>query len=104
MLVSAILLLTLFAPGIVAYKLRRTRAWWVTGIAVALGGVYLFLTLDHADHHGEPGYGYWYGVGNFIQICFGVFLLVYALILLAAAREGRKSRPKEPAIPRAQVL
>lgn len=104
MVVAGFFLATLVAPVILAYLLRKTRAWWLAGVALAGYGVYLLLTLDHADHHGDDGFGAWYGIGNFFQTVYGVFLLVYASIVLLASRVGRKAALTPPPIPPAKLV
>jgi hypothetical protein len=104
MALAGFFLATLVAPAVLTFVLRRTPAWWVAGVAIAGVGVYLLLTLDHGDHHGEDGIGAWYEIGNFIQKIYGVLMLVYAALLLLAGRAGRKSVRKPPPIPPAKVV
>jgi hypothetical protein len=104
MAVALFFIATLVAPAVAAYALRRTPAWWFSGAALAGFGVYLFGTLDHTDHHGEGGMGGWTAIGNFIQVAYGMFLLVYALILVIAARVGRRAVRRPPRIPPAKVV
>ncbi len=97
-------LATLVAPAILNFGLRKTRIWAAPGLALVGFAVYLFATLDHGDHHGDDGMGAWVGIGNFIQAAYGVFMLVYAAILLALARVGRKAALKPPPIAPARVV
>ena len=99
-----LILATLVAPAILNYGLRRTRMWAATGLALAGFAVYLFATLDHGDHHGDSGMGAWYEIGNLIQVAYGVFMLLYAGVLLALARIGRKAALKPPPIAPARIV
>lgn len=76
----ALLLATVVAPVALAYRLCRTRAWWVAGSLVAGVGLYLLLPIE------VSAYG---GAGDrFVQV-IGVLLLAQAAILLLASRSAR---------------
>lgn len=104
-MVAGFILATLFAPAVLAYVLRRTRVWWLAAIAIAGVGVYLLLTLDPPrEHHSEDYWGAWVDLGNALQKAYAVVMFVYAVVLLLAARAGRKARPEPPPIPPAIVV
>lgn len=102
MLLAAFLLVTIVVPVAVARALRRTRAWWGVGVIVAAFGAFLLATLDHGDHHGDDGMGAWYDIGNAMQKAYGVFMFVFAAVLLLASHAGRKAarqpRPGSPPV------
>lgn len=76
----ALLLATVVAPAALAYRLYRTRAWWVAGLLVAGVGLYLLLPME------VSAYG---GAGDrFVQVT-GILLLAHAAILLLASRSAR---------------
>jgi hypothetical protein len=89
---AGFVLLTLFVPGIAAVYLQTTRARWLPGVAVIGLAVYLFATLDHADH-GDDGIGASAGIGNAIQTMYALAMLIYAAILLVyAAKRAASAR------------
>jgi hypothetical protein len=91
-------LVTLVAPGVLAYLLRNTRARWLPAFALTAFGVYCFATLDT-----EPSSGL-AEIANFIQAAYGVGMLVYAAILIVAAYVSTKMPRPQPPIPRAKLV
>lgn len=103
MVVYLFFLATLFAPGVLGGVLRRTRVWWVAGVAAALCGVYLLSTLDHTDPGGE-GFRAWHDIGNYMQIGYGVFMIAYGAFVFALVCASRRARPTSPPIPPARII
>ncbi len=97
-IVVGFFLVTLVAPGVLAYLLRNTRARWLPAFALVAFGSYCFATLET-----EPSSGL-AEIGNFIQEAYGVAMLVYAAILIVAACVARKSPRPQPPIPRAKII
>ena len=94
-------------PAVLAYALRKTSAWWLAGTGTAVFGVARFLTLDHTDHHGEGSAGAagMSAIGNAVQVMFGVFMLLYALVLVLASHSSRKAAfAARPQLPTATML
>lgn len=88
----ALLLASVVAPVALAYRLCRTRAWWVAGLLVAGVGLYFLLPVE------VSAYG---GAGDrFVQV-IGVLLLAHAAILLLASRNARiRTRTNgQPSVP-----
>jgi hypothetical protein len=94
-MLAGFVLLTLFVPGIATLYLQTTRVWWLPGVALIGVAMYLFATLDTADH-GDDGIGASGGIGNAIQNMYGLAMLIYAAILLVAAwrRSKRAARAR----------
>jgi hypothetical protein len=91
MVMVALLLATVVAPVALAYRLCRTRAWWVAGSIVACAGVYLLLPV-------KSPYG---GAGDPFVQGIGVVLLAHAAILLLTSRSARsRARAIERPAPR----
>jgi hypothetical protein len=97
-IVVGFFVLTLVAPGVLAYWLRATRARWLPAFGLGAFGVYCFATLDT-----EPSSGL-AELANVIQAAYGVAMLVYAAVLIVAAYVASKSPRPQPPIPRARVV
>jgi hypothetical protein len=86
----------LVAPAVLTYALRRTRAWWVGGAALAgFAMLLLVLALQDEAHirgaRGDWGNGLDLLFDRYIMI-FSVGLIVYAAVVLFLTHRGRKSR------------
>jgi hypothetical protein len=106
LVIFAFLVATVVLPAVLAFVLRRTPAWWIPGIALAGFGVYLLSTVDHTEYKGVEGASgaLGSGLGDLLQKAYGVFMLVYAVVLFFAARERRKAARTPPPIPPAKVV
>jgi len=97
---------TLVAPAVLAFALRRTPAWWVPGVALAGFGAYLLIPADHHDYRGEGsgGAGYYAGVGDLVGRIYGICLVIYAAYLFMGARASRRAARQPPKLPPAKAM
>jgi hypothetical protein len=99
--INGVLVVLFVIPALAATVLRRTRVWWLPGVAVTAVGVYLLATshedMPHYDGSGEGMAALSYGaVGDTIGLAASVVVLVFAGMLLLLPFLSRKAAEPPP--------
>ncbi|HEY1551963.1 MAG TPA: hypothetical protein VGG28_29255 [Kofleriaceae bacterium] len=83
-------LLTLVAPGVLAYVLRTTRARWLPSFALVTFAVYCFASVAPEPCSDATR------LENFVREAYGAVMLGYSLLVIVATWGARRPPPPIP--------
>lgn len=87
MVAIVIILVMIAVPAVIARALRRTRAWWLVGLAILGFGIWALVDAGRTPvHHDDQSYLNGYGVAA--EGFLGILATIYGLVLLGLCRHS----------------